>query len=1010
MSESQPDERTADEEEKIRTTELVDEGTSGMIEIAPVDADINLGSKASLLTSKQLKKEKIDDEDGEILPEIHGRMEKAVGMAIKTVLSDKSQGQDDVKVKVEPNEMENPGQVIQSIVTTRGKPIIEQIVGIVKIMDHGNKEQSPCQPRSDEIADKLKKAQTEEALKLLEQFKGIDTKNEEAIKMIEKFRSVDKELKTLDLDKPRSKKESWEKESYKDRYEDSRYRESSKYKDKDYGRYSKDGDYDRYDDRSKSYDKRRDKYWDKRRRDSQERYDSRDRDRQDKKRHKKDRYYDRRERSFSRDRSHSRSPERGRNRSHGHSRSRSRERSKRHSRDSRSRSRERSRRNKRSRPEKRRYSSDDSDDSRSSMSRSFKKEKESYLDSSKGEVDKLTEEWIRMATEKPKKSKIPTTTAASGSSVVTLTATNATASPQPSSAAPTYYQDAYGNYYPVTSTSQSYPNYQQAVPQQGPLMPPPPSQSIPGMVPTNQTMPPQGMLPPTQPVHPHSMAPPPLAASHGMPPPGQMMPPQGMPPQNQAVPPYQQTNPAVYGPPPVYGQPTQDQMYMTDPLTYSHHTQGPPGPPQSALLPTPPTMQFAPPQNPAVNPGQFQPPSILPGQEFAHQGLVQTQRPPLIGESPAEVITDSVVNPAFTSNLQGQRLPFPMPTQQNVPMFKTAEQKQVVAQQPKPTASPQDVSQSPTAGLLPDSRGNTSSPVIVTSSSKEYQLPELPYQNEGETTLALRSDITTGEPNMEGTANNKPVEVKPISKPLMALKGFKIKQKGLSLLMPTDNVVSSSFQSDGEEKSKKPIEIVTPESSNGTPPPVADVPKHPPPSSQTGLPIKLGMKQDKRDADLASPPPSASPRPEKVKSRWRRLSDFETPIAQSPDSNVSEIPVAVTSDIEASPTKEPADIAQPTKGKESVVYDAWDPASDIVFTPEAMKTQTAMRAARKESTSSVKREKKVKEPESPLKTDKPKEIDSSLKTEKLKESEEEKDPNKIPHFEPLDENLYLSEK
>jgi hypothetical protein len=71
-------------------------------------------------------------------------------------------------------------------------------------------------------------------------------------------------------------------------------------------------------------------------------------------------------------------------------------------------------------------------------------------------------------------------------------------------------------------------------------------------------------------------------------------------------------------------------------------------------------------------------------------------------------------------------------------MFKTAEQKQVVAQQPKPITSPQDVSQSPTAGLLPDSRGNTSSPVIVTSSSKEYQLPELPYQNEGEATIVCR--------------------------------------------------------------------------------------------------------------------------------------------------------------------------------------------------------------------------------------------------------------------------------
>lgn len=612
-----------------------------------------------------------------------------------------------------------------------------------------------------------------------------------------------------------------------------------------------------------------------------------------------------------------------------------------------------------------------------------------------------------MATEKPKKSKVPTTTAASGSSVVTMTTTSSTASPQLSTAAPTYYQDAYGNYYPVTSTSQSYPNYQQAVPQQGPLMPPPPSQG----------MPPQGMLPPTQPVHPHSMAPPPtIAASHGMPPPGQMMPPQGMPPPNQAVPPYPQTNPSVYGPPPVYGQPTQDQMYMTDPLTYGHHMQGPPaqqlppGPPQSALLPTPPTMQYGPPQNPAVNPGQFQLPPLMPGQEFAPQGLVQTQRPPLIGESPAEVITESVVKPSFTSNLQGQRLPFPMPTQQNVPMFKAVEQKQAVTQQPKPAASPQDISQSPTAGLLPDSRVNTSSPVIVTSSSKEYQLPELPYQNEGEATLALRSDITTGEPNMEGTASSKPVEVKPISKPLMALKGFKIKQKGLSLVMPTENIVSSSFQSDGEEKLKRPVEIVTPESSSSTPPPVVDIPKHPPPSSQTGLPIKLGMKQDKRDADLASPPPSASPRPEKVKSRWRRLSDFETPIAQSPDSNVSEVPVAVTSDVEASPTKEPTDIAQPTKTKEPVVYDAWDPASDIVITPEVMKTQTAMKAVKKESTSSVKREKKMKEPESPLKTDKLKEIDSSLKTEKLKEPEEEKDPNKIPQFEPLDENLYLSEK
>ncbi|VDI48832.1 Hypothetical predicted protein [Mytilus galloprovincialis] len=275
------------------------EESCGMIEIAPEDLSPSAETKSVLLTSKVLQlpsaekiaekksQKKDSSEEGEILSEADEKRDHDVGMAIETVVYGKGQKQvkkfgevSNVKVKVEPD------------------------------------------TSAEDAEDKVRKAQTEEALKLLEQYKGFDTKNEEALKMIEKFRSVDKELKTYNLDKPRSKKEGWERESYKERYEESKYyQESNRYKDKDYkekdyDRHSKDKDYEdryskgRHDDRYKSFDKRRDKFWDKRRRDSSERFEKYER-----KRHKKERYHDRRDRSYSR--SHSRSPDRSKSRASG---------------------------------------------------------------------------------------------------------------------------------------------------------------------------------------------------------------------------------------------------------------------------------------------------------------------------------------------------------------------------------------------------------------------------------------------------------------------------------------------------------------------------------------------------------------------------------------------------------------------------------------------------------------------------------------------------------------------
>lgn len=1029
------DEESTESESMVSSSEdtINQPEPSGMIEVAPDENITEAEPRTSLLTSKQLQlplsetkhpleplKPAIDGgfgkfsplgrpkaefnpskpsptvEEGEILSEVEER--KDIGMAIQTVVSGKGKKTEQVSSSEVESAEEGQGQVIESIITARGKAMINYGSSKTK-SENDEPEDKPTEPEHAE--EKVKKKQTEEALKLLEQFKGIDTKNEEAIKMIEKFRSVDKELKTLDLDKPRSKKEGWERESYKDRYEESKYRESNKYKEKESDRYSRDKDYDDRYSRDRDRDDYRDRGSDKRRdrkRRDEDRYDNRDRDRYesrgrdrydsrnryDRKRFKKDRYHDSRDRSYSRSRSRSPDRRRSRDQSRSRSRDRSREKSFRRRSRERSRSRERGRKSKRSRKDRRRYSSDDSDNSRSS-SRS-RQDKDSFLDSSKGEVDKLTEEWIRMATEKPKKSK--TQSASSSTSATGVQQTSST---------PGYYQDAYGNYYPIQGY-QGMPaadvgyGQQPAGPTPG-LLPQQvgqamPHQAGPGMPPhqTGQGMPPQQVVPGMPPQQVAPGIPQQSVPGHGVPPgmpqaqgiqatQSQMggMPPQQVPSAGQ-MPQYQQPNQNLYG----QGYGSQSQMYGVDQTVYGAQQQGQAQHGSAGLLPTPQARYS---QDQAMHQGQYQIPP-----EY-NQGAIQQS--PLIGERPLVKPTDSSPK---VGGLQGTRLPFPMPTQQNVPTFKPAVAKpeipvqklqppvMALAQQKIPvTASPQEAGQSPSQSRA------TESPVVVTSSSQDLQLPELPYQG------AI-------QPETFRIDEGRLLPEKPLSKPLMALKGFKIKQKGLSLVMPPENVVSSSLLSDTEEKPKKIPFLEDPaESGNTTPTPELELPKHPPPSSQTGLPIKLGMKQDKKDVDLQSPPPSASPRPEKVKSRWRRLSDFEAPATQSPDSNATD--VTASSGSEGSPLKELT-----SADSKPVVYDAWDPSSDLIITPEVVKTPP--KTTKKEVSTPQKRDKKdkTKESESPLKIEKPKEA------EKVKEPEEEKDPSKPPQFEPVLENLYLSER
>ncbi|XP_062602613.1 microtubule-associated protein futsch-like [Saccostrea cucullata] len=268
------------------------------------------------------------------------------------------------------------------------------------------------------------------------------------------------------------------------KHRDREYEERRRERDKDYGDRHREREHDdRRRDREKEYDDRRrdrDKEHDNRRRDRDHEERQRDRDYEDRHREREhdDRYRDRnyddrhrkRERRGSRERSRSRERyrERGRERSRERSRSRSRSRSR--DRDRRYYERRSSRRPER---DERRHR-DSSDEERSPKHRSRRSKSDREEDKKKN----LTDEWLKFESQLAAKKKMLTETAASSS---------ATGAPQQQPSvqpAPTeYYQDAYGNYYPVPVTQantnsayQTYSQYPNVDPNSG--YPIPPQQTV----------------------------------------------------------------------------------------------------------------------------------------------------------------------------------------------------------------------------------------------------------------------------------------------------------------------------------------------------------------------------------------------------------------------------------------------------------------------------------------------------------------------------------------------------
>jgi hypothetical protein len=158
------------------------------------------------------------------------------------------------------------------------------------------------------------------------------------------------------------------------------------------------------------------------------------------------------------------------------------------------------------------------------------------------------------------------------------------------------------------------------------------------------------------------------------------------------------------------------------------------------------------------------------------------------------------------------------------------------------------------------------------------------------------------------------------------------------------------------------------------------------------LPIKLGFKQANKDSEFAQhPPPSTSPqikegKPEKVKSRWRRYSELESPSRNtaSPSLDVNSVSSSTSqSEVETVEEKEILD------GKKIVEnFDAWDPACELPAIPLASYTKS-------EEQKKEKREVRSADTTSQVTEVKPEEEDSGAKK---------------PPFEMVEDNIYLCER
>lgn len=263
------------------------------------------------------------------------------------------------------------------------------------------------------------------------------------------YRERDKDKDHRDKDsRDRDRKRRDRDREYDDRRRDREHEDRHRSRDREHEdiHRSRDRDYeDRHRDRDREHEDRH------RSRDRE--YEDRHRDREYEDRHRElDERHRRRERRGSRERSRSRERYREKVRERSRERSRSR---------SRSRSRDRERRNydkrgKRSRherEERRRRDSSDEEQSPRHKSRQSKSDR-----GEEKEKRNLTDEWLKLESQLAAKKKM---LAEAGVSITTPQPQQTAAQP----AQPEYYQDAYGNYYPLpanqANTMSAYPKYPQ---------------------------------------------------------------------------------------------------------------------------------------------------------------------------------------------------------------------------------------------------------------------------------------------------------------------------------------------------------------------------------------------------------------------------------------------------------------------------------------------------------------------------------------------------------------------
>ena len=753
-----------------------------------------------------------------------------------------------------------------------------------------------------------------------------------------------------------------------------------------------------YDDYSSSRHDREE--YEEKRRSSRDHRDDRHRrsDRRDKDRDPDDKYYSRRDRSpdySRRDRSpdyrRDRSPERNRDRRRSRSRSRERYRERERSR---SRSRDRDRRDrhrsKRSRHDDRRRDSVDrrrDDDGRRRRDDSSSDEDRSSKRLSRGKSDredrgqskerikekdrkseKLKDEWLKLEAETAKK-------AADGasSSITAVTTIGQSTLPQPAPQQPEYFQDAYGNYHPISANVnnsaeyyQSYGNYPNMSAQPpvnqyiAPAAVPPQVAQQPGHPQTQVAMPPgyvqQGGYPSNQGLFQPQQA-------YG--PPGQMMQPQEM----YGV----QGNMPQPGPMQQLGPMQQPgQLGIPGPgMIPAPHTMIPEAPPMMA--PGPPGLPIAP--GPGMTPGGA-PPGLGPqgpmlGVPDPLQPPVQQQMQQMPGSGPAGVPMpsqpvgfgpDSRPLPSEQVRSAGKAkaplLPFPFPTQKA---------------QTVPTSSSQKAP-------------------IVPSVTTKKPLEHLPLSSSAYQQFESQKPKALARVQAEEDRSSTPVPDSPDSP--------------RENPMGVGNFLSQLFDSNDKPDSSVGNQEAADDSSQGESDGVDKLAENLHLQSVGRmLPIKLGIKQDFQAGKEFEPttPQTASPqvkdgKPEKVKSRWRRFSELDmgSPTGMMSPNQESSAPSSTVTEGGATKLE-----TTPVKWKKGMVYDAWDPSSDLQLSPAATKT-----TKKEKENSGSKKEKKEREKSGVQNSD----VTSQTVERKEEEKENVDDPNKPPYFEPLDENLYLTER